>query len=110
MKKSGKYGPDYSREREFKVILEDLQSQFGTFGEGLDDVRERVGHIEHDVADLKNDVGDLKLNMSFVKKVLPTLATKDEMRKTITEATEPLATKKDLQALERRLVALESTH
>ena len=60
MTKSRKYGPDYSREREFKVILEDFGKQFRTFGEGLEDVRERLGYLETDVSQIKKDVGVIK--------------------------------------------------
>ena len=105
--------PDYSREREFKVILEDLRSQFRTFGEGMDAMRSDVSTLKSDVSTLKSDVSilksdvsilrsdvftlkidvaDLKLNMAFVRKVLPTLATKD-----------------DLLVFDKRLKVLEST-
>ena len=90
---NNKNNPEFSREREFKVILEDLQKQFRTFGEGLegvqeglddvrqglDDVRQRLGRVEVDIVQIKTDATELKLNMAFVKRVLPTLATKDDL-------------------------------
>ena len=112
MPKPGKDRPEFSREREYKVVLEELQSQFRTFGEGLEDVRGHVERIEVDVlqikedvvilkvdvgvlkvdvGQLKEDVGLLKTQISFVRKALPTVATKD-----------------DLIPLERRVSALES--
>ena len=94
-----KQNPEFSREREFKVILEDLQSQFRVFGEGLNDVRNRVERIEDKVdrLDQKVDILDgrvsnLENEMSFVRRVLPTVATKD-----------------DLLRFEKRLIAVEKT-
>lgn len=46
MPKSKQGGPEYSREREFKVILEQIETQFRTFGEGMDGVRHRLTQIE----------------------------------------------------------------
>jgi|SRR3989338_5247022 len=66
--------PEYSREREFKVILEDLQSQFHVFGEGLTTLIEKVEKIET---------------------VLPTLATKAEVAQLIA----PLVTKAEIAQL-----------
>ena len=60
MSKSPSRGPEYSREREFKVILEHIESQFQTFGEGLSDVRERVIHLEEDISQIKQDVQVMK--------------------------------------------------
>ena len=80
-------GPGYSQEREFKVILEDIQSQFRTFGEGQNDLRERMERIEEIVPRIEH----IERDVAAIKFVIPTLATK-----------------KDLQALEKRFVALES--
>lgn len=75
MTKPKRYGPEYSREREFKVVLEDLRSEFRVFGEGLEDIRIRVEHIEvqlkEDVGQLKEDVGQLKEDVSVIKSAFP---------------------------------------
>ena len=77
-------GPNYSRDREFTVVLEDLRSQFSVFGEQLTNVVE-------DVSVLKQDVATLKFDVSVIKSILPTLATK-----------------RDLETLSRRVSILES--
>ena len=42
MPKPDKAGAEFSRDREFKVILEDFQSQFRVFGEGMQDIRRNL--------------------------------------------------------------------
>ena len=42
MPKSDKHGPEFSRDREIKVLLEDLRGEFRVFGEGLQDVRKKL--------------------------------------------------------------------
>lgn len=74
-------------EHRLNVILEELQSQFRTFGEGLTDVQEKVSKIEEIIQDIPPMKEDLKL----IKSILPTLATK-----------------KDLEKLEKRLTTLET--
>ena len=111
--------PEYSREREFKVILEDLHGQFKVFGEGQEDMRRGLNRIEDRVQNVEDKVAHLEVEMSFVRRVLPTLATKDDLIPFATKddlipfATKddliPLATKEDLKQLEKRLIALEST-
>ena len=81
-------GPAYSREREFKVILEDIQSQFRTFGEGMEDMNQRLERLERIVP----RVEQIEVDVSAIKIMLRTVATKD-----------------DLLGLERRLTALEQT-
>ena len=80
MAKSYKKDSEFSRDREFTVILEDLRSQFRVFGEGMEvmrtdltDVRNRVGRIEV-------KVDHLEIEMVFVRKVLSTVATKDDLK------------------------------
>ena len=122
MSKPSQRGPQYSREREWGVILEDLQRQFRVFGDGLAGLHERLGGFELEVYKrferLENEIASIKINYAtkkdlerFVtkedlKKALEPLATKEELRK----AVEPLATKKDLEILDRRLTAFETSH
>ena len=117
MPKPTKDNPEFSREREFKVILEDIQSQFRTFGEGLDRLDQRVERLEEIVPRVEH----IERDVAAIKFVIPTLATKKELKEAIEqavkplatkqelkEAVEPLATKKDLQEFEKRLNAVES--
>lgn len=92
MSKQPPKGPEYSREREFKVILEDVQSRFRAFGEGQEDLRNRLERVEQKVDTIEEDTGQLKVQMSFVFKALPTVATKD-----------------DLKRLEKRLTTIEAS-
>ena len=92
-----KKGPEFSEQRQTRVLLEDLRSQFRFFGEGqaimqkdLNEVRGRVEQIEDKVERIESKVDHLETEMSFVRKVLPTVATKD-----------------DLRIFDRRLTALE---
>ncbi len=127
MTKPPKKGPDYSREREWGVILEDLQSQFRVFGEGLQLVQDRLDRVEKKLEKLDR----IESDVSIIKLIIPTLATKKELeeaikplatkkelkeaieplatKKELKEAIEPLATKKDLEVFDRRFTALEST-
>ena len=112
MAKNFSQNPDYSREREFKVILEDIQSQFHVFverqmvltekvdklSEGQVALTEKVQMLSDGQVVLTEKVNNLtdrmervEKDLSFVKLVLPTVATKD-----------------DLLRLERRLTALEA--
>ena len=57
---------EYSGERETQVLLEDLHSQFRVFGEGLNDVRKKLGRlerIEEKLETLENDVSLIKLSL-----------------------------------------------
>ena len=72
--KSNKFGPEFSREREFKVILEDLQSQFRTFGEGLqivreglEDVREGLEDVREGLDDVRSRLGRLESDVTWIK-------------------------------------------
>lgn len=69
MNKPSKGKPEFSQEREFKVILEDIQSQFRVFGEGLQDVRDRLGRLEVSVTRLNED-------MSLIKIAVPQIFTR----------------------------------
>lgn len=98
-------GDEYSREREFKVLVESLQSQFKVFGEGMNDLRNKFGNFENKFEDLKTEVGYLKLETlglkhkiegienkvgglenkvdrldRFVRMIIPTIATKDDFK------------------------------
>ena len=72
MPRINKDNPEFSREREFKVILEDLHKEFHVFGESLEDVRERLGRVEIRLERVESDV-------SVIKLVVPTLATKRDL-------------------------------
>lgn len=74
MSKVPKKGPEYSREREFKVILEDLQSQFRVFGEGLEivrkgleDVRDRLGRVENRLERVEVRLDSVELRLDRVE-------------------------------------------
>ena len=60
-------GPEYSREREFKVILEDLHSRFKVFGEGQEDLGRRVGRVEQKLDGIESDVSQIK---SFLRPLI----------------------------------------
>ena len=79
--------PGPAPEHRLNIILEELQSQFRTFGDGLTDVQEKVESILKRLDPIEED---LRLIKSVIS-VIPTLATK-----------------KDLQELEKRLKALET--
>ena len=91
MPRESKEGPEYSREREIKVILEDMQSSIRVFGEGLNDVRENLNDVRDRVIHLEEDVSIIKTDVAVIKSIIPTLATK-----------------KDLAVLDHRLIVLES--
>lgn len=120
MSKPIKKTSDYVPEREWQVILEDLRSQFRVFGEGMADMRKdlidmrkdltdvrhrveriedkvgiiegRLGNTEGRLGNIEGRLGNIELEMAFVRKVLPTVATKD-----------------DLKHLGKRLTVLETT-
>ena len=52
--------PEYSQEREWRVILEDLRSQFRVFGEDMKDVKQRLGSLEDDMVTVKEDIKLIK--------------------------------------------------
>ena len=92
--------PEYSKGREFKVILEDIQSQFRVFGEGLEILTEKFE------------------NLAATVKTLPTKTEmRAEIKAEIKAAVEPLATKTDFARMfnvlndhETRLSVLEKRH
>ena len=100
-----KKGPEFSEERETRVLLEHLDSQFRVFGEGMADMRKDMTNMREDITEMRKDltevcgrveriegkVGHLESEMAFVRKVLPTVATKDDLKQT-----------------EKRLTALET--
>ena len=112
--------PGPTPEHRLNVILEELQSQFRVFGEGLTDVQEKVSGISERLEKVEQDVFMVKSDVSIIKSVIsviPTLATKKDLEKVekdvsaIKSVTPTLATKKDLERfdkLEKRLTALET--
>ena len=111
-----KKGPEFSEERRTQVLLEDLRSQFRVFGDGQKDVCRRLERIEGKVERLEGKVDQmdgrvqhLEVEMSFVMKVLPTVATKDDLKQFATkDDLKQLATKDDLKQMEKRLTAIET--
>src|SRR3989338_6009980 len=90
-------GPEYSRDREFTAILEEIPSDFRAFGEGLADVQEKVSHIpsvidridraegkvtmlEMAVSVKNQDLSILKSDVAIIKS---TCATKKDLEKII---------------------------
>ena len=63
--------PKHSREREFTVVLEDIQSQFRVFGEGLGDVRNRLERVEDQLIKLDS----IERDVSLIKLAFPSFAT-----------------------------------
>ena len=63
MPKPSQKGPEYSQEREWAVILEDLRGQFKVFGEGLQDVRHRLERVEEKLDSIDRDVSVIKLSL-----------------------------------------------
>ena len=59
-----KKGPEYSNDREFTVILEDLRNQFRVFGEKLGTIDLRLTRVEEDLTIVKTDVSVIKLAFS----------------------------------------------
>ena len=105
--------PEYSGDRKFTVILEDLRSQFEVFGEGLQDVREHVGRVEKTVEEMKA----VMVTKDELRFVVSQLATKDELRQLSSQmATNQTATKESLDRFfnimsdhEHRIHTLEKT-
>ncbi len=100
-------GDDFSREREFKVILEDIYSQFRVFGEGMGDLRNKFENLETRFDKLETRFDKLETRFDgletkvdgldrFIKMIMPTIATKDDLR--LLE-----------KSLDRRITALETT-
>ena len=63
-------GPEFSREREWTAVVEDLRSQFRTVVEGLTDVQEKVSTIPQIHERLQRVEEDVKL----IKSALPNLS------------------------------------
>jgi len=82
--------PGYS-EREVKVILEDIDSQFRVFGEGMEQVNCRLDKIDGRLDQIDGRLTRVETDVSMIKIVLKSVATKD-----------------DLLVIDRRLTALEA--
>ena len=68
--KTPKKDSEHSREREFTVVLEDIQSQFRVFGEGLGDVSNRLERVEDQLVKLdtiERDVSFTKIDIRSIK-------------------------------------------
>ena len=68
MSQFDKTGPEFSRDREIKVLLEDLRGEFRIFGEGLQDVRKELREGLHDVRNrlerVENDIAQIKVKVN----------------------------------------------
>lgn len=71
MNRPPKRGPEFSREREWGVILEDLQSQFRTFGEGLQDVRNRLEGVEERLGRVEIKVNVIESKVNVMESAFP---------------------------------------
>lgn len=70
MAKSGKsnsYGPEYSRERKFKVILEEIQKQFRVFGEGLQGIHDRLDRVEARLGAVEERLDRIEMRLDRVE-------------------------------------------
>ena len=67
MKKEIKKDREFSREREFTVVLEGLRSEFKTFGEGLNSVKNKLDATNGKVAQILEDATMFRLSMYAMK-------------------------------------------
>lgn len=56
--------PEFSRDREFAVVLEGLRSDFRVFGEELVSVKEDLTIVKKDLSALKKDFAGLRVNQA----------------------------------------------
>ena len=76
MSKKPPIGPEYSDARQFSAILEDLRSEFRSFGEGLDNLQEKVSGISEKVEQLdqiKEDVTLIKMAVESLSRRVTTV-------------------------------------
>jgi peptidoglycan hydrolase CwlO-like protein len=66
-KESGKSESSFSREREFAVVLEQLHSDFRTFGEGLSSLRSKVDAIFEMAGKNTEDLTLIKADLRILK-------------------------------------------
>ncbi|MFC1632502.1 hypothetical protein ACFL2I_08115 [Candidatus Omnitrophota bacterium] len=123
-----KKGKDLSKDREFGVILEDLSSQFRTFGEGLEFVRADVGELKEEVRGTREQVGrnfeditiikvsnkeiqreiaGIRADLKNVKTDIEKLAQMVADNSLAIKALSDMLRKQDFQALEKRIATLE---
>lgn len=112
MPKKPSQGPEFSKDREFGVILEGIRSDFRAFGEQLEDVQEKVGQIPkicERLDNLESEVAVTKTAISTISKDLQTV-TKDlqTVKTDVATIKSTFATKKDLEEFNKRLTAVES--
>ena len=71
MTKPPQKGPEFSREREWKVILEELHSQFKVFGEGLAGLREDLTEFRLEVRNrfqqIENRLQQIEIELLSIK-------------------------------------------
>ena len=132
--KTGKNdGNEFSQEREFKVILEDIYTQFRVFGEGMQDVQKKLGKIDGRLDRIEIRLDHVEIRLTAVETRLTGVETRldrVEIRLTGVEnrltgvetrlgcvekdvafiikmALPTVATKDDIKAHDRRITLLE---
>ncbi len=102
------------KEKEFQVILEDIRSQFKTFGEGLGIVSDDLKELKGDIKSVKGRLNDLELHIKSIELTQSTfknefkdlkgrLTSIEEELKLIREGIKTKAEKEEFEALEKRV-------
>ncbi|MBI2095341.1 MAG: hypothetical protein HYT89_04155 [Candidatus Omnitrophica bacterium] len=63
------------------AILEEIRSNFRTFGEGLSDVQEKTSDISDRLGHVEQKLDQGQLEIKAIRSVLPTLATNKDLEK-----------------------------
>ncbi len=88
--KTPKPDPEFSGERETRVLLEQIRKEVRTVHEGLEGVNQKLEGFDK----LKEDISTLKSDVAVIKAVIPTLATKKDVQQIA-------------EALDKRMTSLE---
>ena len=76
--KTPKPGSEFSRDREFGAILEEIRSDFRAFGEGLSELQEKVGGLSERMEEVEQKLDHVGLEIKAIKS---TMATKKDLEK-----------------------------
>lgn len=94
-------------DKKVKVLLENIQSSFRAFGEGLDSVSKDAKDIKGRIADMEGELANLKIGQEITKSDLKDIKGRltviDEDLKSI----KPKVNKEEFQALAKKVVRLE---